>query len=155
MYPHMGQYETNKHLNDFYGNLNKAKFSELNAKRILTLKYISKDLNKYLNNDYDKLPRDCRYLKIMDKIKTNPKSFGIQNYAEKFILFMFSVDPDFEAAITYGECDKINDVKRLMKRKIGVFDINLIKLEHYYMKHFMSKLKKEEINNEINNRVFK
>lgn len=148
-------YDTDIDLNAFYCNLNKAKFSELNAKRILTLKYISKDLNKYLNNDYDRLPRDGRYLKIMNKIKMNPKLFGIENYAEKFILFMFSVDPDFEAAITYGECNKISDVKRLMKRKFGVFDMNLIKLEHYYMKHFMSKSKKEEINNEINNRVFK
>ena len=37
-----------------------------------------------------------------------------------YLLFMFSVDPNFEAAKIHGECDRINDAKAKMKMHFGL-----------------------------------
>lgn len=142
-------------INSFYSNLSKAHFTKLTAKKLLTLKYFSKELNKYFITPSNNLTKRVKYLKIMDKIKTNPKFWGIEDFAEQYILFMFSVDPNFEVAITFGECNRIYEAKNLIENRIGIFDYKLLKLEKYYIKNFMTETARKQIEEEIDKRAFK
>ena len=74
---------------------------------------------------------------------------------EKFILFMFSVDPTFEAIKIYGECNHINQLKQKMISFFGLYDSKLITIERNFIKNFFSEKEKEIINDEIEKRVFK
>lgn len=142
-------------INSFYENLSGTSFKGVDLKRILILKTISKQLNEYYNNSNIHLNKVGKYVKIMNKIKTNPKGYGVTSESEKYLLFMFSVDPNFEAAKIHGECDRINDVKTKMRMHFGVYDRKLILLENYFIKHFLSEEKRNEINEEIERRVYK
>ena len=95
-------------------------FGGLTSKKLLELKAISNQLNAFYKNNnipYDKV---SRYVKIMNRIKTNPKGYGVSSEAEKFLLFMFSVDPTFEAAKIHGECNKIEETKEKMQNYFGI-----------------------------------
>ena len=142
-------------INSFYENLSNTSFKGLDPKRILILKVFSKQLNEFYNNNAIRLNKVGRYVKIMNRIKSNPKGYGVSSDAERYLLFMFSVDPNFEAAKIHGECDIINDAKAKMKMHFGLYDRKLILLENYFIKHFLSEEKRKEINEEIEIRAFK
>lgn len=142
-------------INSFYENLGNTSFKGLDPKRILILKVFSKQLNEFYTNKDIRLNIVGRYVKIMNRIKSNPKGYGITNDAERYLLFMFSVDPNFEAAKIHGECDRISDAKTKMKMHFGLYDRKLILLENYFIKHFLSEEKRKEINEEIERRAFK
>lgn len=142
-------------INSFYENLSSTSFKGLDPKRILILKAFSKQLNEFYNNKDIRLNKVGRYVKIMNRVKSNPKGYGITSDAEKYLLFMFSVDPNFEAAKIHGECDRINEAKEKMKMYFGLYDRKLIILENYFIKHFLSEEKRNEINKEIERRAFK
>lgn len=142
-------------INSFYKNLNGTNFKGLDTKKILTLKLTSNSLNAFYNNDNIPLNKISRYVKIMNRIKTNPKGYGVSSEAEKFLLFMFSVDPTFEAAKINGECNKEEETKKKMENYFDIYDRRLIILENYFIKHFLSEKKRNEINEEIEKRVFK
>jgi len=148
------------HLNEFYKNLKISDFNSISVIEILKLKNLSKKFNQQFNNKYDQKLKIQKYLYIIEKIKLLKLSLKEndtykQIYAYKYILFMFSIDPDFEAAISYGESNKIQEAKNLLEKKLGVFDYNLIRLEHFYLKHFASQKTKEEIKEKILERAFK
>ena len=113
------------------------------------------ELNKFYNNEFDDLCRFEKYVKIMNKIKTNPKHYNVESLAERYILFMFSVDPTFEAVKIYGECNKINEVKKKSNQFFGLYDKRLISLEKFFIKNFLSSEMKKRIDEEINERVYK
>ena len=142
-------------IDSFYKNLNGTSFRGLDSKKLLTLKATSKSLNRFYNNDNMPYNKVSRYVKIMNRIKTNPKGYGVSSEAEKYLLFMFSIDPSFEAAKIHGECNKIDETKEKMQNYFGVYDRRLIILENYFIKHFLSEKKRNEINEEIEKRVFK
>ena len=142
-------------VDSFYKNLNGTSFKGLDSKKILELKENSNYFNKFYNNNNLPFNKINRYVKIMNRIKTNPKGYGVSSEAEKYLLFMFCVDPTFEAAKIYGECNKTNEVKQKMERYFGIYDRRLIILEKFFIKHFLSDKKKNEINEEIEKRVFK
>jgi len=142
-------------VNDFYKNIKNTNFAELNKEKLKELKYNSTILYKLLKNP--KLPtnKTGKYIKIMNSIKTNPKGFGATNEAEKFIFFMFCIDPSFEAAKIAGECNTIQELKEKMINYFGIFDKRLIKIENLFIKNFLSKKQKTKIQDEIEKRVFK
>lgn len=142
-------------IDSFYKNLNGTSFRGLDSKKLLTLKSTSKPLNGFYNNDNMPYNKVSRYVKIMNRIKTNPKGYGVTSEAEKYLLFMFSIDPNFEAAKIHGECNKIDETKEKMQNYFGIYDRRLIILENYFIKHFLSEKKRNEINEEIEKRVFK
>ena len=142
-------------INSFYENLSNTSFKGLDSKRILILKVFSKQLNEFYNNNAIRLNKVGRYVKIMNRIKSNPKGYGVSSDAERYLLFMFSVDPNLEAAKIHGECDRINDAKTKMKMHFGLYDRKLILLENYFIKHFLSEEKRKEINEEIERSAFK
>lgn len=142
-------------IDSFYKNLNGTSFRGLDSKKLLTLKATSKPLNGFYNNDNMPYNKVSRYVKIMNRIKTNPKGYGVTSEAEKYLLFMFSIDPSFEAAKIHGECNKIDETKEKMQNYFGIYDRRLIILENYFIKLFLSEKKRNEINEEIEKRVFK
>lgn len=156
-YPYHFEYQKSYtvDINSFYKNLNGTSFRGLNKEKLIELLNISKTLNAFYKNNNIPINRVGRYVKIMNRIKTNPKGYSISNEAEKYLLFMFSVDPSFEAAKIHGECNKIEETKQKMERYFGIYDRKLIILENFFIKHFLSEKKRNEINDEIEKRVFK
>lgn len=145
-------------MNAFYKDLNKANFNKLTQKRLIELKAHSLKLNIFLHNKHSDLNRPERYVRIMNNIKRSPEKYGIDinnYYAEMYILFMFGVDPDFEAKIICEECNRINELKQRIEIYFGIYDINLIKLENFYLKNFATEKKREKIKEKIIKRVFK
>lgn len=142
-------------INSFYENSNKISFKGIDSKKILILKAISKQLNEYYNNPNIPLNKVAKYVKIMNRIKSNPKGYGVSSQAEKYILFMFSVDPNFEAAKIHGECNKAEEAKEKMRMHFGLYDKRLILIENYFIRRFLSEGKRNEINEEIERRVYK
>lgn len=142
-------------MDSFYRNLNGTKFKGLTKEKLIQLINTSKSLNGYYNNNNIPFNKVSKYVKIMNRIKINPKGYGITSEAEKYLLFMFSVDPSFEAAKIHGECNKTEEVKNKMEIYFGIYDRRLIILENFFIKHFLSEKKRNEINEEIEKRVYK
>lgn len=144
-----------KDMKAFYRNLTVADFTKIKTEKLRELKMTSIILNEFYNNAELEPRKKIRYSRIANMLRTNPKRYGINNSAEMYILFMFSVDPNYEAAIIYGESNNTTDVKEKMANSFGHFDSKLIKLEKYFIKNFLCTRKKEEIKEEIKKRVFK
>lgn len=142
-------------MESFYEKLGNTSFKGLDSKKILTLKIISKDLNKFYNNNNLPINIVKKYIKIMNSIKTNPKGYRVNNDAEKYLLFMFSVDPNFEAAKIHGESNNTNETETKMINYFGIYDRKLIILENYFIKNFFNEQKRNEIIEEIERRVHK
>lgn len=151
----MAIYNFKSDMNSFYEKFNEIKCNELTLKKIIEIIKTSKELNTFFNNQNIDLWKIEKYIKIMNNIKTNPKKFNVTNSSEKLLLLMFAVDPEFEAAIIYGECNTTKEIKTKFKNKFGLYDPNLIKIENYFIKHFLSTKQKENIQKEIEKRAFK
>lgn len=136
----------------FYKNFKKTKFNNLEDKKILELKEIAPNL---LEEEAVTSSNLVNYVKKMRRLNKIPEKYNINNDAEKYILFMFSVDPTFEAIKIYGETNHITEAKRKMCNFFGVYDSKLIKIEKEFIKLFLSEKEKQEINEEIEKRVFK
>lgn len=144
-------------LKSFYKSLGELNFKGTTARKILELRYNSKELNRIFRdfNIYVELSAPQRYAKIANKIKTNPKGYGATNNSEMALLFMFSIDPNFEAAIIYGESNTTKEIKEKMMRHFGLYDSALIELEKHYINNFLGPKKTNEIEEEIDRRIYK
>ena len=131
---------------NFYKNIDNLSFNELNEEKITELYNIKDSL-------LDKTS-DHKIINYINKIKKLSKNNNF-NETEKFILFMFSVDPNFEATKILGEYNILNKIKLAMILNFGIYDKNLFTIEKFYIKHFFSEKEKEDINNEIEKRAFK
>lgn len=136
----------------FYKDFNKVKFKTIDNKKILELKSIAHNLLEEEAITNSKL---VNYVKKMRRLNKNPENYNVTNSTEKYILFMLSVDPTFEAIKIYGETNHLNETKRKMCNFFGVYDSKLIKIEKEFIKLFLSQKEKELINEEIEKRVFK
>lgn len=148
-------YDTSVSINSFYKNIHDLKISEISSKRIEDFKEKSKDLNKEYNNNYSDRPKNVRYSRIMDKIKTTPKTYDLNNSTEKLLFFMFSVDPEFEAVLIYEEANDTIQLKKKMESYFGVYDKNLIKIERWYIKNLLDKESRINLEEEAERRVYK
>lgn len=149
----MLEYQLN--INKFYENIKIAKFNEVCLKRRLEIILLSKQLNKIYNNKRDNHKKANKYVKIMCKINGNKKLYYNTNEADKYFVFMFSVDPDFEAAKIYLEENNFKNIKTKMKNKFGFYDPYLIYIEKYYIKYYMGETKKEKFDEEVEKRIYK
>ena len=147
-------------MKSFY-NVDKINFKDLDKTKLLSIINRSKKINElYLDESF----RDnkCeRYLRIMELIHTNyRKDKAVNNHyattsqIEKFLLFMFSVDPNFEIAIIHASEDRIFDIKKKIREKFGVYDPYLVRIENAVIKKLLSNKKRNEISEEIEKRVF-
>ena len=151
----MKEYIINKSdINSFYKNLNETNFNQVNKKKLFILKLISSKLNHFYNAKIEFTSKSEEYFKLMNRIKTNPKGYGVETEADKFILFMFSVDPTYELFKIWGESNTIKEFKDKSLTKFGVVDKKLLYLEKFFIKYFLSQEKQNEIYEEVNNRAF-
>ena len=159
-----------KTLENFYKKLDLSTFN-ITEERINELKEQSININKLFNNE-KRGTKLNRYITIVEKIHCNNRTNSIYNpslrtynknsvyyptftYDEKYLLLMFSVDPNLEAAIISLSCNKVNEIKTQMVEKFGVFDLKLIRVEQHYIKYMLDSEKRKEIEEEVENRVFK
>ena len=131
---------------NFYKNIDNLNINELNEKKITELYNIKDSL-------LDKTS-DHKIINYINKIKKLSKNNNFTE-TEKFILFMFSVDPNFEATKILGEYNGLNKIKLAMILNFGIYDKNLFTIEKFYIKNFFSEKEKQDINNEIEKRAFK
>ena len=103
----------------FYKNFSKTKFNTLEENKILKLKSIAPNLLEEEAITDSKL---INYIKKMRRLNKKPEIYNINNDAEKYILFMFSVDPTFEAIKIYGETNHITETKRKLCNFFGAYD---------------------------------
>lgn len=148
-------------LNSFY-NSAKVNFNNIDENKLNEIIIRAKEFNKMFKNKNFRYLKSDRYLRLMEIINSNYREnnpvknkFATTSLSEKFLLFMFSVDPEFDAAIIYGSEDRIKNIKEKMLEKFGVFDENLVRIEKYAIKKLLSKEKQNEINEEIDRRAFK
>lgn len=156
-WPEPYQYYTSlkSDIQSFYKDLNGTSFKGINKEKLIELLNNSKNLNRFFNNNNTKIQKHGKYVKIMNKIKTNPKSFGAYTEAEKFLVFMFSVDPNFEAAKIHGAYNTTEEIKLEMEKHFGLYDSKLIIIENFFIKNFLSEKTRNKINEEIEKRAFK
>ena len=131
---------------NFYKNIDNLIFHDLNEERIVELYNVKDSLLEKKSN--------YKIINYMNKIKKLQKCNNL-NETEKYILFMFSIDPNFEAIKILGEYNKLNEIKLAMILNFGIYDKNLFTIEKFYIKYFFSEKEKEDINNEIEKRAFK
>lgn len=136
----------------FYRNFEELNFEFIDNKKILNLKNLASNLLEEENITNSKF---VNYIKKMKRLNNNPEKYNINTEEEKFILFMFSADPTFEAIKIYGECNHINQTKQKMISFFGIYDSRLITIERNFIKTFLSEKEKEIINDEIEKRVYK
>ena len=141
-------------LETFYKNFNKTKFENITLLKLLNLRKMAKPLNCFYKNRED-IIKQKRYFKILNSIRSNPKRFNINSEAEKFLLLMFAVDPSFEAVKIYEQYNDIKKIKNEIVKTFGVYDKNLISIEKFYIKNFLSETKKSQIQSEIDKRIYK
>ncbi len=148
-------YDPSVSINSFYQNIHDLKIEEISLERIEEFKRTSKILNKEYNNTYSDRPKGIRYSRVMDKIKTTPRIYNLNNSTEKLLFFMFSVDPEFEASLMHEECNNILQIKKKMESYFGVYDKNLISIERWYIKNLLSDELKQNFEEETERRVYK
>lgn len=131
---------------NFYKNIDNLNINELSKEKLTELYNIKDNLLQNISNH-----KIINYINKIKKIQKNNRF----NETEKFILFMFSVDPNFEAIKILGEYNRLNKIKLAMIMNFGIYDKNLFIIEKFYIKHFFSEKEKEDINNEIEKRAFR
>lgn len=159
-----------KTLENFYKKLDLTTFN-ITEERINELKEQSININKVFNNEKMGTKLN-RYIRIVEKIHSNNRTNSNYNpnlrtynknsvyyptftYDEKYLLFMFAIDPNLEAAIISLSSNRTSEIKSQMVQKFGVFDIKLIRIEQHYIKYMLDSEKRNEINEEVEKRVFK
>lgn len=138
----------NVDISSFYKKFNPKEFDKISVTKLLELKKKSKTLNEHYTKDrmYNK---KSKYIRLMNKFTTNPKGYGITNDLEKYLLFMFSVDPNYDLTYMYAEINNINEIKMDMIKKFGVYDPNLILIEKYYIKNILGPKSRKKIQDKV------
>jgi len=148
-------------LKAFYNNLDLNK-EDISLDKLNSIKERAIQFNNLYNSIYFKRNRAERYIRIMELINSNCSNkyiinskFYTSSNKEKLILFMYSVDPNFEATIIYGVENNTKSIREKITQKFGIYDPNLIKIEKFVITNFLNQKQKDEINEEIENRIFK
>lgn len=148
-------------MESFY-DVKKINFKDIDEIKLTLIMERAKKINKMFLCKSFKEYKSERYLRIMELINCNYREgspvnngYATVSIAEKFLLFVFSVDPKFEAAIIYGSEDRVKDSRLKIEEKFGVFDINLIKIEKAIIEKLLDSKTKNEIYEEIERRAFK
>ena len=148
-------------IKSFY-DVDKINISNIDDAKLQKIIEQSKNINKlFLSKQFKENQRE-RYLRIMELIHGNYREnipvnngFATTSQAEKFLLYMFSIDPNFEIAIIHASEDRTNDIKVKIRQKFGVYDPYLIRIEKAVIKRLLTKEQQNKIYEEIEKRAFK
>ena len=135
----------------FYNNFNNFNINDITNENIKFYKLISNQLLEEKNLSNNKF---INYIKIIKKLILNPNDYNVFNDSEKYILFMLTIDPNFEAIKIYEESNNVKEIKKKMINYFGVYDKNLIEIEKRFIKSFLSDKEKENLEKEIEKRIF-
>lgn len=149
-------------MQSFY-NESKITFRDIDSEKLTRIIENGKKINEVFKKNHFNLTKSEDYLRIMKLLNLNHRKetystnniYSNSTHAEKYLLLMFGVDPNFEAAIIYGSEDRTDIAKRKIREKLGVYDSNLIKIEKSFIKLLLDEQKRKEIYEEIENRAFK
>lgn len=135
----------------FYNNFNEIDLSTITNDQ---MKYLKKFSKKLLEEKYSSNNKFINYIKIIKKLIFNLNEYNISTDDEKYVLFMLSIDPNFEALKIYEESNNIKEIKKKMINYFGVYDKNLIEIEKEFIKVFLSDKEKQKLDEEIKKRIF-
>ena len=142
-------------IDSFYKNFYNINFENISDNDMMRFKEISKPINKfyeYKNTPYTKLKK---YIMLMNKIKTNPKGFGVTNELEKYIFFMYSVDPNLDAIVIHESYNNSKEIKTNLEKRFGIYDNKLILIERNFVKYILSPKDKKEIQDRIDDAIYR
>ena len=143
-------------IRSFYLDFNEKDFDNVDKKRVLELKLISKNVKFNKLNpkefDYSKLGK---FSNALCHIRMNGKRYGLKSSSEQYLTFMFYIDPNLEAYKICQECNKNDEIKRRIEELFGVYASGLIKTESLFVKKLMDLEDKKLIDEEIDRRIYK
>lgn len=142
-------------MSSFYKSFNKLNVPDIELEKLSKLKNDSQEVNYIYEGNFSNYSRGNRYIKTMNKLKTNPKKYDLTNSTEMLLMLMFCVDPNLEAIKIYNEFNKTDEIRFAMKKYFGVYDPNLIRIEKWYINNLLDKESKTEIEEEIQKRIYK
>ena len=139
--------------NLFYKGLSSFKLSSISDERIEAIKLLAKmERLNFLTNPRIKLAQTKKILKLMEKLATRPENYNITEN-EKYLFYMFAVDPTFEAYIIAATASDASKIKSCMLAKFGLNDVNLIRLERKFVNLKMLSNNREKLEDEIDKRA--
>ena len=140
----------------------KLDFSKISEERKNYLKNQAENLNKFFDTEKYNYSKVYKYSKKIERINGvcggNIKDnvpFSTKTPEEKYLLFIYAVDPEFENAIIHLSETQKDNIKRNCMEKFGIYDPNLIKIELQVIKQFLTEQKRKEIYEEVDKRAFK
>lgn len=140
----------------FYEDFNNANFDKIDSERISELtKLVEKVHSRKIINYLNFYKGVRRYTSIMSHIRINSKLYNLNSKEEIYFLFMFCIDPNFDAFLIFNEFNTSKEIKSNLELKFGISDINLAKIEREFINKFMNKNEKKQIQDEINKRIWK
>ena len=143
-------------INSFYKDFNGADFSKVQPDRIAEIANKVEKVNSRRINCSCSLYKGARkYTNIMNHVRMNPKFYDLRSKEEVYFLFMFCVDPEFEAFMIVNEYNTMKEIKEKLLTRFGFPDTNLPKIEKEFIKNFMKKEEREKIKEEIDKRIWK
>jgi len=147
-------------INSFYNDM-ELKLCEVSKDDLNLIIKRATYLNKVFKSKRFENKPSAGYIKIMEMIHTNYRKnnptktpYSTTSITEKYILFMYSVDPNFELAIIYGSVFKSKQIVDGMKKMFGIYEPNLIKIEKFEIKNLLDKTKKEELDKIIEKKSY-
>lgn len=145
-------------INNFYKD-SKLSFKIINEDIINDLKEKANNINKFCEYKYPKTNKIEKYIKILELVQTSSGGFDkllfkTNSNTEKYLLFMFCIDPNFEAFLVYSTYNNIKEIKYTMIETFGIYDPKLIQIEKHFIKYFLTKKEKKNLDDKIKKRVF-
>ena len=142
-------------IRQFYTDFNEVEVEKVNSDRIKELQEKAKrvQFNKMNPKPLDYSPIG-RYANTLAHIRMNSKRYNLHSTAEQFLLFMFHIDPTFEAFKIFSESNNMDEVKQKMHNRFGVYHCGLIKTEKAYITKLMKEKERQLIEEEIEERVY-
>ena len=144
-----------KDIKDFMRNFDLCEINGIEQSRVLELKEKSKSFKYFIINPK---PSDFtgigKFSNTLRHIMMNPKFYKLESKGEQYLLFMFCTDPNFEALKIFSECNKVSEAKKKCERTFGVFSLELIKIERFFVENLLDQKEKEKIEEEIDRRIY-
>ena len=137
-------------LTNFYLGIEQINFENIDEASINNILNKAKALNEFYTKENFKHTKIEKYFKIIEIVNSGyTSSFYTNSAQEKFLLFLYSIDPEFDTLVIYGSEKDSKNIEKQMIKKFGLYDENIIVLENMILKNVLTNQKKEEINLKI------
>lgn len=128
--------------NAFYGNIDNVNFNKISNERLIELQEIAENM-RLIQESQKHIDRLTNYFNTMACLRLGYKKTGY-SWEEKYLILILTIDPDLDAFVISEALNQEYKIERAMRKEMGFYDKNLIKIEKKYVKAFSSK--EEKIN---------